>query len=447
MATRTLDAMAAGGIYDHLAGGFARYAVDAQWLVPHFEKMLTDQALLARSYLHAFQATGRPDYAQIVTETLDWVVDELGLGADGLASSIDADAAGREGSHAVFTPAQIAEALDGLEGVLSPSAACSHYGVTDAGTFEAGASVLCRPVGAALARGATEEATRITLLEARRSRPAPAIDDKVLVEWNAMAAAVLAEASAVLGVARWGDNAAQLVRHLDEAFRDPSGRLRRSGRGGERHHLAMLADHAWLVEAMTRMFELDGDGAWLDRAAGVAEDLVALFYDGDRPTAVNPERGGGFFTTGHDAEVVLTRSKEVFDGALPSATAVAVTALARLGSLNGDRDLLAVAERTIGLLSAILERHPLAVPDLVLALGWLGQGLEVVVPGPVGTLLTSARSTYAPFTVTAHGTSGRCVLLDDRSVGFAYLCRHRVCQRPTDDPAVLVAQMAAAVQG
>jgi hypothetical protein len=447
MATITLDAMAAGGIYDHLAGGFARYSVDASWRVPHFEKMLTDQALLVRCYLHAWQLTGRDDYAQVVTETLDWLLDELALDAGGLASSIDADAAGVEGSHAVFSPTEVAAALDGVAGALSAEEAFAFYLVSPEGSFEDGSSVLARPLGASLRRSERAEQTRLALLATRRRRVAPAIDDKVLVEWNAMAAAALAEAAAAMGVDRWGRAAAELVELLDETFHDPSGRLLRAGRAGGRRHLAMLGDHAWLIEAMTRLFELDGDDRWLERAQEVAEAMLALFWDGELPSAIEPQRGAGFFTTGHDAEQLLARSKELFDGALPSATAIAATSLLRLARLTGRSELLATAERAIELVSTILERHPLAVPDLILALGWQDECLELVVPGDTGSLLEAVRRAYAPFAVTAHGNGERCVLLEDRSEGLAYLCRQRVCEPPADGAELLLAQLAAAVQG
>jgi uncharacterized protein YyaL (SSP411 family) len=447
MATLTLDAMAAGGIYDHLAGGFARYSVDARWRVPHFEKMLTDQALLVRCYLHAWQLTGRDDYAQVVTETLDWLLDELALKDGGLASSIDADAAGAEGSHAVFRPDEVAAALEGSPGALRAEEACAFYLVTPEGSFEEGSSVLARPLGQPLRRSERAEEARRALLEARRARPAPAIDDKVLVEWNAMAAAALAEAAAAMGVERWGRAATELVELLDGTFHDAGGRLLRAGRGAGRRHLAMLGDHAWLLEALTRLFELDGDDRWLERAHRVARSMLVLFWDGELPSSLEPQRGGGFFTTGHDAEQLLARSKELFDGALPSATATAVTSLIRLGRLTGSSDLLAVAERSIELVSSILERHPLAVPDLVLALGWQDEGLEVVIPGDDGPLLAAVRGAYAPFAVTAHGHGARCILLEQRTEGLAYLCRHRVCKRPTDDAELLLAQLAAAVQG
>jgi len=446
MATTTLDAMAAGGIYDHLAGGFARYSVDGQWLVPHFEKMLTDQVLLARVYLHAYQVTGNADYAQVVTETLDFITAELGASHGGLASSIDADAGGREGSHAVFSRDEVTDALAGIAGALSPEEAWDLYSVTQEGTFEGGASVLARGRGATLRRTAAEEATRSALLGARRARVAPGIDDKVLVEWNAMAASVLAEASAALGVERWGSLATELVTLLDEGFRNEQGRLLRTGRAGVTAHLGFLGDHAWLLEAITRIYELGGDGLMLERASAVASEMIDLFFDGEPPTRSAPEQGGGFFTTGRDAEALLVRAKDLFDNALPSATSVAVVALARLAALTGDGDSFAVAERTVGIVDSMLERSPIAVPDLILAAGWIRAGLEIAAPGPGGDLLLAARSSYAPFTLVVHGSDDRCALLHDRQPGLAYLCRHRVCEAPTGDPEALVAQLAQAVR-
>ncbi len=197
MALTTLDAMAAGGLYDHLVGGFCRYSTDARWLVPHFEKMLTDQALLARAYLHAWQETGRSDYLAIVTETLDFVLDELSTPEGALFSSFDADAGGVEGSHATFTLAELREALPAE--LVAPTA--EWYGITEGGNWE-GRSILHRPVGAPLLRPPDVDAGRALLAQVRRSRTQPARDEKVLTEWNAMAAATLAEVAAVTGSPR-----------------------------------------------------------------------------------------------------------------------------------------------------------------------------------------------------------------------------------------------------
>ena len=445
MAMDTLRAMACGGIYDHLAGGFARYAVDTRWLVPHFEKMLTDQALLVPAYLAAYQLTGDESCRQVVTETLDWVLDELLVHGGGLAASVDADAAGHEGSHAVFRPDEVKTAIDGHPLALDPDTACAFYGITAEGTFEQGASVVARRRGP-LARSEAEEATRQALLELRRTRPQPTIDDKVLTEWNAMMACALAEAAGVLGDARWAAAARQIVELIDHHQRDSTGRLLRSSRSGVASGLAMLGDHAWLVLAMTRLFELDGDGAWLSRANAVAQDMIRLFHDGTTATAGDPEHGLGFFTTGSDAPVTLARAKEVLDGALPSATSVVITALARLGRLRGDADLEAIADRTLALTSTLLIEHPLAAPDLVLALGEVRGGVEVVTPGPRSELTAVAWSTFVPFGLRVHGSSDETPLLADRAAGMAYVCSGGTCRLPVNQTGSVVTEIDAAVR-
>jgi uncharacterized protein YyaL (SSP411 family) len=445
MATITLDAMASGGIYDHLAGGFARYSVDRSWLVPHFEKMLTDQALLIPSYLLAHQLTRDPSYAQVVRETIDFVLSELLLESGGYASSVDADADGHEGSHAVFTPQQVAQALDGAPGVLRAEEACALFGVTDEGTFEGGASVLARRRDRSLVRSPQEEATREALLRARRARVQPGLDDKVLLEWNAMFASALALAARILPDEQWTGAAQDLVLFLDGQLSGPTGRLHRSLRAGSLNHLAMLGDYAWLIESMTRLFELDGDGRWLERASRRAEEMIDLFWDGERPTVEDPNVGSGFFTTGRDAEALLVRAKDLFDGAMPSATASATTALARLALLTGDQDLSAIAERTLRLASTVLADHPSAVPDLIASLGWTSESVEIAIPGSPGALADAVQGIALPFGVVAHGVDARCGLLRGRSEGWAYVCRHGSCDLPVDDVGRLVEQVRAAV--
>ena len=445
MAMDTLRAMACGGIYDHLAGGFARYSVDARWLVPHFEKMLTDQALLVPAYLAAYQMTGDDSCRQVVAETLDWVLDELSLPSGGLAASVDADAAGHEGSHGVFRPAEVEAALAAAPLALPPADACAFYGVTEVGTFEGGASVIARRRGP-LARNEAQEATRVALLASRLRRPQPSIDDKVLTEWNAMMACALAEAAGVLGNERWAGAARRIVELLDTTQRDEAGRLQRSSRDSSTTGLAMLADHAWLALAMTRLFEVDGDGTWLDRAKRVADEMITLFHDGQPATARAPEHGAGFFTTGTDAPVTLARAKEVLDGALPSATSVAVTALARLGRLTGDRDLEAIADRTVALTANLLAEHPMAAPDLILALGEVRSGIEIVTPGDPGELSAAAWATFSPFAVRIHGESVETPLLEGRSDSMAYVCSGGTCRLPTSDADSVVAEINHAVR-
>jgi len=428
MAERTLDAMAAGGIYDHLVGGFCRYSTDARWLVPHFEKMLTDQALLARAYLHAWQATGRDDYLGVATETLDFVLRDLATPDGALYSSFDADAGGVEGGHATFTLEELRELLP--QELVDPAA--EWYGITEEGNWE-GRSIPVRPVSAPLARPADIEQARALLAAARAQRVQPARDEKVLTEWNAMAVASLAEVASATGVAHYGERAETIGEFLwAEMFHD--GRLMRSWQGGRARHLAVAADYAWLAEACVRLSEWTGRARWRARALDVATQLLDLFWD---------EEAGGFFTTGADAEALVVRPKEFLDGALPSANSIAVTALLRVHALAGDDRLQRAVERTVALAGPLVERHPGAVPDLVAALPMWSGGHEIVVTGHRPDLLEEARRRWLPAAVLAWGEPEGSPLFSGRPAepGLAYVCRARACQVPAADPLTLADQL------
>jgi len=428
MATTTLDAMAAGGMYDHLAGGFARYSTDDRWLVPHFEKMLTDQALLARAYLHGWQATGRPDYLQVATETLDYVVADLANPAGGLCSSEDADAAGVEGGHATFTWAQAADALADAGRPDLVEAATSWYGITEGGNWE-GTTVLSRPVGAPLRRPDDVEEARRILLAARRRRPQPARDDKVLTEWNAMAVATLAEAAAATGHPGWAERAEGLAEGLYTDLRRADGRWLRS-LGTDVAGFA--ADYAWLVDCWTRVGELTGRPQWTDRAAEAADALLDLFWDDDV---------GGLFTTGDDAEAPVVRAKEAVDGAVPSANSVAAVALLRLAALTGADRFEAAGRRILEVSAPLLDQHPMAVADLVAAVALDADRTEVVVAGDRPDLLAVVRGRWLPDAVVAWGDPSGSPLWVDRPPGTAYVCRRFACQAPAADPGTLAAQL------
>jgi uncharacterized protein YyaL (SSP411 family) len=426
MATRTLEAMAAGGIYDHLAGGFARYSTDGRWLVPHFEKMLTDQALLARAYLHAWQVTGRPDHRQVVAETLGYVLGDLSAPNGGLCSSEDADADGVEGGHATFTPTQVRQALSDRPDLVD--AALDWYGVTEAGNWE-GTTVLSRPLGAPLRRPDEVEEARRLLLEARLRRPRPARDDKVICEWNAMATAALAEAAGALGEPAWGARAEEVGELLFTEARRGDGRWVRT-LGGDQP--AFAADYAWLVECATRLAEYTGRAVWLERAVEAADGLLDLFVD---PV------DGGVFTTGRDAEQLVVRSKELLDGATPSANSVAASSLARLGELAGTDRYRHAAERIVSLAGPLLADHPIAVADLVAAVGLLAAPVEVVVAGDRADLLAVVRRRWLPDAVVAWGEPTGSALWTGRAPGAAYVCRRFACRAPAADPATLGAQL------
>ncbi|SRR5579875_390863 len=428
MATTTLDAMAAGGIYDHLAGGFARYATDRQWLVPHFEKMLTDQALLARSYLHAWLLTGHSDYHQVLSETLDYVLTALAAPGGGFCSSEDADAGGVEGGHATFTEGQARAALGDLD-PQTVEAALDFYGITADGHWE-GTNVIHRRLGEPLRRPPAMEVARQRLLAARRARPQPARDDKVLTEWNAMTVAALAEAAAATGNARWASAAISTAEVLWRDLRRDDGRWLRSLQGGRARHLAMAADYAWLVEAFTRLAELTGSATWIAQASGAADGLLAHFSE-----------QGLIFATGDDADALICRPMDLLDGAVPAASSVAAVALLRLGALTGQTRYSAAAEAILRRAAPLVTETPLAFPDLLGAYAMFEDPVEIVVAGDRPDLLHALRRRWLPTAVLAWGQRTASPLWTDRQDGAAYVCRHFVCGLPARDEATLVSQL------
>jgi hypothetical protein len=426
MALTTLDGMAAGGMYDHLVGGFCRYSTDARWLVPHFEKMLTDQAQLARAYLHAWQETGNDDYLAVVHETLDFVVRDLSTPEGALYSSFDADAAGVEGSHATWSLEEWSAALP--PHLVGPSA--QWYGVTPEGNWE-GRSIPVRPVGGPLRRPPEIEEARLLLAAARATRVQPARDEKVLTEWNAMAAATLAEVAAVTGHRGYATRAEEIGTFLmHEMYVD--GRLKRSWQGGRARHLAVAADAAWLLEACVRLSELTGRRVWRTHALAVRDQLLDLFWD---------DEAGGFFTTGHDAEHLVVRPKDFLDGALPSANSIALTALLRVDALDDDPRTREAIERTVTVTAPLLTQHPGAVADLVSAAPMITGRQEVVVTGNRPDLLAEVRQRWLPRAVVAWGEADDTALFAERPAEKAYVCRGFVCNAPAESPDALATQL------
>jgi uncharacterized protein len=447
MATTTLDAMAAGGIHDHLGGGFARYSTDDQWLVPHFEKMLYDQAGLVRAFLHGWQVTGRADYLTVVEGIVGYVSRDLTTAAGGVCSAEDADSEGVEGRFSVWFPHQIGTAVaDGVAGgrgggSLPPVATITEavidwFGVTAEGNFE-GANILFRPLGAPLGGPEPVEIGRRLLFEARATRVHPGRDDKVLTEWNAMYGSALAEAAAATGNTGWGEMALAIAQFLLDHLRRDDGRWWRSWRQeGGPAHLAYASDYAWLIDLFTRLGELTGRAVWTDRAAEQADALLDLFRD---------NQGGGFFTTGNDAEALIVRTKDVFDGATPSANATAALSLARLGALTGTDRYTSAAQEVVDMLGPLLARHPTAFAHTVLTAASLGRGwTEVVITGDRQDLVEVVRRHWLPGAVLAWGEPTDSPLWQDRAESRAYVCRHYSCRLPADDPGTLASQLAEA---
>jgi hypothetical protein len=425
MATTTLAAMAAGGIYDHLGGGFARYSTDDTWTVPHFEKMLYDQAGLVRTYLHAWQATKDPRWRQVVDETIGYVLRDLATPDGGMTAAEDADSEGEEGRFYLWRPDEVTAAV----GPDLAGPARAWYGVTDDGNFE-GRTILRRPLGAPLERPPDVERARRLMSEARAGRVRPGRDDKVLLEWNAMFGASLAEAAGATGRADWTAAAVRLADFLLAELRRPDGRWLRSWQEGRARHLAFAGDYAWVTEFFTRMAELTGRQIWLRHAADTAHAMLELF-GGD---------GNLLYTTGSDAEPLIVRPMEVLDGAVPAANSVAATALLRLGSLRGDAELTAQGESLVGALATVASEHPLAAANTVAAYGLARGGTtEIVVTGVRPDLLETVRARFEPTSVVAWGEPDDSPVWAGRDEGRAYVCRHFTCRAPAASAADLEA--------
>jgi hypothetical protein len=417
--TRTLDAMSRGGLFDHFGGGFARYSVDDQWHVPHFEKMLSDQALLARCYLRASRVMRRSEWREVALATLGFVARELRVG-NGYASSLDADADGLEGAHLTWTPGEVNDVLRdcGYAEVSVP--VLTRWRIESPGAFE-GRSIPRLSDGESFTTPIELEGARDALMKRRAARVQPARDEKVVLEWNAMLASALLASDddrySALGV--------DLLHSLaDSHFVD--GVWWRT-----QHHQAhaSASDVAWLADAMVDAFELSGDAQWLTRSDELVRYLLEHYWDGPRPSAASPHQGGGVFSQSDLVRDLSTRPKEIFDGATPSAHALATRALARVALCLGDDELLLVAQRLVELAGTILVSHPSAVPDLVAAAGFALGGVEVVIPGVQGDLAHHVRSMEMPRTVMITG-SGPLALLAQREEGLAYVCRAGACLLP-----------------
>ncbi len=425
----TLDRMAAGGIYDHLGGGFARYSVDDHWAVPHFEKMLYDNALLIPAYLHGWQLTGSADYRQVVEETVDYVLRDLRLAGGGIASAEDADSEGEEGRFYVWSYEELSAALTAAELQL----AIDWYGVSAEGNFD-GVNVLHRRDQSGLLRPSDIEALRAKLFALRSQRVRPGLDDKVLVEWNALMISALAEAGAALGRAEWVAAAVEVMSFLEQNLVDPGGRWYRSWQvDGGRRHLAYAADYAALVDASTRLGEATGEHRWHESALSIAESMLQLFWD---------QEGGGLFSTGADAEELLVRRKELYDSPVPSANSNAAFALLRLASIHGRRDLADRAEQILRLVSGGMGTQPQAYGRLLSAFD-LATGVmnEIVISGDRADLLDAARARFLPNSVVLHGEPFDSPVWDGRTGDRAYVCQNYTCQLPSDDVEGFVGQI------
>ena len=462
MALHTLRRMAAGGVYDQLRGGFARYSVDERWLVPHFEKMLYDNAQLVRLYLHAYQVSGEPLFARIARETLDAMEAELWLPGGGYAAALDADSEGIEGKYYVWTAADLAELLGA--GSAEERLARLAYGVSDEGNFSdphhpelVGRNVLTRArpieeVAAELgepteAGAARLDALRARLLEARALRIPPHRDDKLLASWNGLALAALSEAARVLGEPRDLARAEELAALLWEELRDGDRLLHvRRGEGAERAAVAgMLEDYAYVGLGLVELYRAGGDLTQLARAEELGARLVELFHDGE---------GGGFFDTAADAERLILRQKTTSDQATPSgngAAAQLLAWLARYGASPEDEPLAReqLAGEAVALAQKLMVEHPTGFGS-----AWIARALlaaphrEVAIvgePAARAPLEHELARRFLPATVIVPAAaSGGLPLLAGRDVAHgaaAYVCESMVCELPATTPEALAQQL------
>ena len=426
--TMTLDAMASGGIYDHLGGGFSRYSVDERWLVPHFEKMLYDNALLSRVYLHAWQITGHDRWLQVASETIDYVRRDLRHPGGGFYSAEDADSEGVEGKFYIWSEEEIREVCG-----RDTDAALSWYGVTPKGNFE-GANILIRPERGVLIRPEEVERSRVALFRRRERRIRPSLDDKVLTEWNGLMLSTLAEGATATGRTDWLEDAVGNALFLWEHLRRDDGRWMRSWQAeGGAQHLGYAADHASMVDGLVRLGEATGEARWTDMAVDTADTLLNRFSDQDN---------GGFFSTGNDAETLITRPKDVFDNAHPSANSLAALALLRLGALTGEGRFTNAAESVLRLLGRDAASQPTAFGRLLEAIDLFHSGTtEVVVTGDRADLVSAVASSYRPNTVLAWGERRPGPLWDGREGNQAWVCQNRTCTAPVDSVEALLANL------
>jgi uncharacterized protein YyaL (SSP411 family) len=445
MVDKTLRAMRRGGMWDHVGFGFARYSTDRSWLVPHFEKMLYDQALLAIAYLEAYQVTGNPHHAEVARDIFEYGRRELTHPGGGFYTAEDADSEGKEGEYYLWTPAEIRQVL----GEDLGNRYCRRFGVTEAGNFR-GKSIPNRlgRVGAPAGDGEAElpDDARIRLLETRSRRPRPLLDDKILTAGNALMAAALARGSRVLGRAEYARSAGRALAFIESHLVREDGRLLARYRERQAAFPGYLDDYAFLVWAYLELFEAEGEPAPLEAALRWNQAMVELFADEER---------GGFFFSGRDGEELIARPRTMVDGPMPAGNAVAALNLLRLAALTDDADLSALADRQLTAFAGQAQEAPGLSHHFLTALQFrLTPTITVVVAGPedhpdTRLLLEAGRESWLPFGFVLYAGDGQTGARLERTVPLlrdriqpgrpstAYLCRGNTCREPITDPEVL----------
>ncbi|MBI4598178.1 MAG: thioredoxin domain-containing protein [Candidatus Omnitrophica bacterium] len=459
MVETTLKAMARGGIHDQLGGGFHRYSTDEQWLVPHFEKMLYDQALLARTYLEAYQVTGKAQYADTARDIFEYVLRDMrdratigvakevpraaGHAADATGafhSAEDAGEVGKEGDYYVWTPQEIDAALSPEDAALVKR----FYGVTPGGNFEHGTTILS--IVAPIERVPALKAARGKLLAVRNERQRPHRDDKILTDWNGLMIGALAYGARVLDEPRYAQAARETASFLVERLQE-NGRLLHRYRDGEASIPAFLDDYAFLSWGLLDLYEATFETRWLAEAKRLTQEMTRLFWD---------DKAGGFFFSGDQNERLIAQTKELYDGALPSGNSVAALVLVRLGQLTMDKELQRHAEWLLQAFAGQVSQAPHAFPQLLIAMDvWLGPSQEIVIAGDPASadtqqMLRAVYGRFLPRAVLAVHPVGGAAHAVEALVPFikaqnplqgkatAYVCENDVCNLPTTELSTLI---------
>jgi uncharacterized protein YyaL (SSP411 family) len=448
MVEKTLDAMRSGGIFDQIGFGFHRYSVDQKWLVPHFEKMLYDQALLAMAYTEAYQVTGKAQYAQVAREIFTYVLRDMTAPDGGFYSGEDADSEGKEGRFYVWTPKEAIKHLGEELGDLF----CRFYNITEAGNFEHGWSIphLRMSLEAFAARDGMDlkkvegflRDARGRLFDVRKKRVHPLKDDKILTSWNGLMIAAFAKGYQVFGDQAYADAARVAAAFILKHLRKDDGRLLRRYRLGDTAYPGYLDDYAFLVWGLIDLYEAIFDVAYLDEALALNKAMIDIFWD---------QQGGGLYFTGKGNEPLITRSKEIYDGALPSGNSVAALNFLRLSRVTGNIDLEKRAEQLTRAFATQVMDHPMAYTQLLVALDFMiGPSQEIVIAGDPANKVTRAmiravRRKFLPNKVVLLHPDGpegkRLEALSPFCEGMrpinqeptVYVCEQYACQAPVKD--------------